>query len=155
MSAKVTTTFTFSSTDIASDTLSFSVSEVLSLTGSGGIERLNLAAATGSGSSYTIYQENSFPASTPTYLYIKNITGSGFSASAGGPSTASVVHLMQTGSGHNTNNQPQHPLARITMGNFAYIPMNPTSSYQIWQGNMLGAEGNIAADTIVEFGIFN
>ena len=154
MSAKVTTTFTFSSTYIASDTLSFSVSETLSLTGSGGVERLDLAAATGSGSSYTVYQENDFPASTPTYLYLKNITGSGFSASAGAPGTSSVVHIMQTGSGL-TGGNPRHPLARVTMGNFCYIPINPTSSYQIWHGDMLGAEGSIKANTIVEFGIFN
>jgi len=34
--ATVSTTFTFSSTDISSDALSFTVSETLSLTGSGG-----------------------------------------------------------------------------------------------------------------------
>ena len=82
--ATVSTTFTFSSTDIASDTLSFSVSETLSLTGSGGIERVDIAAATGSGSSFVVYEQNDFGPSTPTYLYLKNITGSGFSASAGG-----------------------------------------------------------------------
>ena len=153
MAAKVTTTFTFSSTDIDSDTLSFSVSETLELTGSGGIERVDLAAASGSGSSYTVYSENNFGSSTPTYLYLKNITGSGYSASAGYASTASVVHLIQTGSAQ--TGAPHHPVARVTMGNFCYIPINPTSSYQIWQGDMLGAEGSIKANTIVEFGIFN
>ena len=151
--ATVSTTFTFSSTDIASDTLSFSVSETLSLTGSGGIERVDLAAATGSGSSFTIYNEGDFNYTTPTYLYLKNITGSGYSGSAGSPGTASVVHIVQTGSMH--TGAPVNPLARVTMGNFCYIPINPTSSYQIWQGDMLGAEGSIKANTIVEFGIFN
>ena len=42
--ATVSTTFTFSSTDISSDALSFTVSENLSLTGSGGVVRFNLAA---------------------------------------------------------------------------------------------------------------
>ena len=64
MAATVKTTFTFSSTDIASDTLSFSVSETLNLTGSGGIERVDLAMASGSGSSYRIYNENDFGSST-------------------------------------------------------------------------------------------
>jgi len=153
--ATVSTTFTFSSTDIATDTLSFSVSETLTLTGSGGIERVDLAAATGSGSSFTIYNEGDFGPMTPTYLYLKNITGSGFSGSAGAIGTSSVVHIMQTGSMHNTNNQPQNPVARVTMGNFCYIPINPSSSYTIWQGDMTGSEGNIPASTIVEFGIFN
>ena len=40
--ATVSTTFTFSSTDISSDALSFTVSETLSLTGSGGVIRMNL-----------------------------------------------------------------------------------------------------------------
>ena len=137
--ATVSTTFTFSSTDIATDTLSFSVSETLTLTGSGGIERVDLAAATGSGSSFTIYNEGDFGPMTPTYLYLKNITGSGFSGSAGAIGTSSVVHIMQTGSMHNTNNQPQNPVARVTMGNFCYIPINPSSSYTIWQGDMTGS----------------
>ena len=151
--ATVSTTFTFSSTDIASDTLSFSVSETLSLTGSGGIERVDIAAATGSGSSFVVYEQNDFGPSTPTYLYLKNITGSGFSASAGGPGTSSVVHIMQTGSGFGT--AQGEPLARVTMGNFCYIPINPSSSYEIWHGDYSGSEGSIKASTIVEFGIFN
>ena len=151
--ATVSTTFTFSSTDIASDTLSFSVSETLSLTGSGGIERIDLAAATGSGSSFTIYNEGDFHSSTPTYLYLKNITGSGYSGSAGAISTASVVHIVQTGSMH--TGAPVNPLARITLGNFCYIPINPSSSYAIYAGDMTGSEGNVPASTIVEFGIFN
>ena len=40
--ATVSTTFTFSSTDITSEALSFTVSETLSLTGSGGVIRFNL-----------------------------------------------------------------------------------------------------------------
>ena len=39
--ATVSTTFTFSSTDITSDALSFTVSDTLSLTGSGGIRRFD------------------------------------------------------------------------------------------------------------------
>ena len=155
MAATVNTTFTFSSTDIASDTLSFSVSEKLALTGSGGIERVDLAAASGSGSSYTIYEEMDFPSDTPTYLYLKNITGSGFSSSAGSPGTSSVVHIFQTGSGYGAN-KPVHTLARITMGNFCYIPINPTSSYAIFHGDINAAEQHIPAQsTIIEFGIFN
>ena len=44
--ATVSTTFTFSSTDISSDALSFTVSETLPLTGSGGVIRFNLNALT-------------------------------------------------------------------------------------------------------------
>ena len=154
MAAKVTTTFTFSSTDIASDTLSFSVAETLTLTGSGGIERIDLAAASGSGSSYTVYSENNFGSSTPTYLYLKNITGSGYSASAGYASTSSVVHLIQTGSAQ--TGKPNHPVAKLTKGNFCYIPINPSSSYKIYTGDMLSAEQHLnAQSTIVEFGVFN
>ena len=42
MASSLTTTLTLSSTDISSDTLSFSVSETLSLTGSGGLKRFNI-----------------------------------------------------------------------------------------------------------------
>jgi len=154
MAATVKTTFTFSSTDIASDTLSFSVSETLNLTGSGGIERVDLAMASGSGSSYRIYNENDFGSSTPTYLYLKNITGSGFSASAGFAGTSSVVHIVQTGSAQ--TGKPNHPMARVTMGNFCYIPINPSSSYEIFTGDITSNEQHLnAQSTIVEFGIFN
>ena len=44
MASTLTTTFTLSSTDMTSDTLSFSVSETLSLTGSGGVKRFNIDA---------------------------------------------------------------------------------------------------------------
>ena len=49
----LSTTFTISSTDMTSDTLSFTVSETLTLTGSGGVKRINIpvkytgSAATG------------------------------------------------------------------------------------------------------------
>jgi len=108
--ATVSTTFTFSSTDISSDALSFTVSENLSLTGSGGIVRFNLNAKyTGAmedpnlwgprkgTDAYEIYagsgssNHNAPSGSVPTFLYIKNVTGSGYSASAGGPT---MVHLM-------------------------------------------------------------
>ena len=113
MASTLTTTFTLSSTDMTSDTLSFSVSETLSLTGSGGVKRFNIDAKyTGSTprdnhplqfenidlgvdtkQGYELYagsgsKNASLPlgitgsqSHTPTYLYLKNVTGSGFSAS--------------------------------------------------------------------------
>ena len=71
--ATVSTTFTFSSTDITSDALSFTVSETLSLTGSGGVQRFNLSDATNSGSAYQVYNSQSFNETDPTYLYIKKL----------------------------------------------------------------------------------
>ncbi len=162
--ATVSTTFTFSSTDITSDALSFTVSERLSLTGSGGIQRFNLSNATNSQSAYEVYNSQSFSASEATYLYLKNVTGSGFSASAGGMSTSSYVHLYVSGAGATSNGQyvplkGNHegikPLASIPHGSFTYIPINPDNSYFIYAGDHLGNEGNITASTIVEFGVFN
>ena len=66
--ATVSTTFTFSSTDITSDALSFTVSENLSLTGSGGIRRFDLVNATNSQSAYEVINSESFalpPAAAP------------------------------------------------------------------------------------------
>lgn len=164
MSAKVNTTFTFSSTDIASDTLSFSVSETLTLTGSGGIERIDLAAASGSGSSYTIYEEMDFPSDTPTYLYLKNITGSGFSASAGGPTTSSNVHLFMSGSGnHNGGSTGSYDIAVLKQGSFLYIPINPNTSYYVYtptgSGNLATNTNDIGygaglTGTIIEYAVF-
>ena len=90
--ATVNTTFTFSSTDISSDSLSFTVAENLSLTGSGGVVRFNLNAKyTGSmedpnmygtrkgTNAYEIYagsgssNDNNPSGSVPTYLYLKNV----------------------------------------------------------------------------------
>ena len=153
--ATVNTTFTFSSTDITSDALSFTVSETLSLTGSGGIRRFNLSDATNSGSAYQVYNSQSFNATDPTYLYLKNITGSGYSASAGGHSTASYVHLYISGAGHSPITQSVSTVAILPQGGFSYLPINPDNSYFIYAGDHTGSEGNIAASTIVEFGVFN
>ena len=162
--ATVSTTFTFSSTDITSDALSFTVSETLSLTGSGGIQRFNLSEATNSGSAYQVYNSQSFDETDPTYLYIKNITGSGFSGSAGAPSTSSFVHVFMSGSGPADNGkfpklQGAHDglpsVATISQGGFAYLPINPDASYYIFAADRTGTEGNITASTIVEFGVFN
>ena len=162
--ATVSTTFTFSSTDITSDALSFTVSETLSLTGSGGIQRFNLSDATNSQSAYEVYNSQSFDQTDPTYLYIKNITGSGYSGSAGGSSVASFVHVFISGSGPADNGkfpklQGAHDglpsVATISQGGFAYIPINPDASYYIFAADRTGTEGSITASTIVEFGVFN
>ena len=136
--ATVSTTFTFSSTDISSDSLSFTVSETLSLTGSGGIERVN----------------------------IKNITGSGYSSSAHVDPTSSVVHVYMSASSGTPTAGKYAPLqgshtgipsvAIIPMGNFAYIPINNDASYYMYAAMETdGTQGSITASTIVEFGIFN
>jgi len=154
--ATVSTTFTFSSTDISSDTLSFTVSETLALTGSGGIERVNLISSTNSGSGYTVYNSGDFNTSTPTHLYIKNVTSSGYSGSAGGGATSSIVHLVITGSNLAfPNTEKASIIAKIPQGNFAYLPIDPDSSYEIYAGLYNGLEGSITASTIVEFGVFN
>ena len=153
--ATVSTTFTFSSTDITSDALSFTVSENLSLTGSGGIQRFNLSDAINSQSAYQVYNSQSFNATDPTYLYLKNITGSGYSASAGAMSTSSYVHLYISGAGHHSVTQSTQTVAVVPQGGFTYIPINPDNSYFIFAADHTGSEGNIAASTIVEFGVFN
>ena len=153
--ATVNTTFTFSSNDITSDALSFTVSENLSLTGSGGIQRFNLSTATNSQSAYQVYNSQSFNASDPTYLYLKNVTGSGYSASAGGNGTSSYIHLYVSGAGHSPVTQSVSTIAVVPHGGFTYIPINPDNSYFMYAGDHLGNEGNITASTIVEFGVFN
>jgi len=171
--ATVSTTFTFSSTDISSDALSFTVSENLSLTGSGGVVRFNLNAKyTGSmedpnlygtrkgTNAYEIYagsgssNDNNPSGSVPTYLYLKNITGSGFSASAGGMSTASCVHVFVSGagSGATTANDGAHDVAKIYQGGFAYIPINPNVSYYAYSPTGSGGAG--LTGTIIEYGVF-
>ena len=171
--ATVSTTFTFSSTDISSDALSFTVSENLSLTGSGGVVRFNLAAKyTGSmedpnlygtrkgTNAYEIYagsgssNDNNPSGSVPTYLYLKNVTGSGFSASAGGMSTASCVHIFVSGagSGATTANDGAHDVAKIYQGGFAYIPINPNVSYYVYSPTGSGGAG--LTGTIIEYGVF-
>jgi len=171
--ATVNTTFTFSSTDISSDALSFTVSENLSLTGSGGVVRFNLNAKyTGSmedpnlygtrkgTNAYEIYagsgssNDNNPSGSVPTYLYLKNITGSGFSASAGGMSTASCVHVFVSGagSGATTANDGAHDVAKIYQGGFAYIPINPNVSYYAYSPTGSGGAG--LTGTIIEYGVF-
>jgi|TARA_R110002074_G_scaffold58374_1_gene143066 hypothetical protein len=163
--ATVSTTFTFSSTDITSDTLSFTVSETLALTGSGGIERLNLSSATNSGSAYMIHSSESFSGSGVSHLYIKNITGSGYSSSANVDPTSSLVHIYMSGSGPAANGQwstlqGAHSglpsVAILPIGQFAYLPINNDASYYAYAAMETdGTSGTIAASTIVEFGVFN
>jgi len=170
--ATVSTTFTFSSTDISSDALSFTVSENLALTGSGGIIRFNLNAKyTGAmadpnqfgprshNDAYEIYagsgssNQNNPSGSVPTFLYLKNVTGSGFSASAGGPSTASVVHIFVSGAGgHSGPHTGSFDVAKIFHGSFAYIPINPNVSYYAYSPT--GSGGNGLTGTIIEYGVF-
>jgi len=178
--ATVKTTFTFSSTDISSDALSFSLSENLNLTGSGGIIRHNLSPRnTGSmedpnmygtrlgTSAYEIYagsgsnNYNNPSGSVPTYLYLKNVTGSGFSGStAGSPTTASVIHVFVSGagSGNHTSSAPvgagdsTFDIAKIYQGGFAYMPINPNVSYYVYSPTGSGANG--LTGTIIEYGIF-
>jgi hypothetical protein len=165
--ATVKTTFTLSSTDITSDALSFTNSENLTLTGSGGVRRFNLSQATNSQSAYEVINSESFANSgvdevvstmaSPTYLYLKNITGSGFSGSAGDAGTASYVHLYVSGAGQGmvALKDGLRSAAILPQGGFAYIPVNPNVSYFIYAGDHTGSEGNITASTIVEFGVFN
>ena len=169
--ATVKTTFTFSSTDISSDSLSFTVAQNLALTGSGGVVRFNLSAKyTGSmedpnhfgprthNDAYEIYagsgssNENNPPGSVPTYLYIKNVTGSGFSASAGGPTTASCVHIFVSGAGGPTHASGSFDVAKIYHGGFAYIPINPNVSYYAYSPT--GSAGAGLTGTIIEYGVF-
>ena len=154
--ATVSTTFTFSSTDITSDALSFTVSENLALTGSGGIRRFNLSDATNSQSAFEVYNSQSFNPTDPTYLYLKNVTGSGYSGSAGAASTASYVHLyISRSGGSHPVTQSVSTVAVVPQGGFTYIPINPDNSYFIYAADHTGSEGNITASTIVEFGVFN
>ena len=170
--ATVSTTFTFSSTDISSDALSFTVSENLSLTGSGGIVRFNLNAKyTGAmedpnlwgprkgTDAYEIYagsgssNHNAPSGSVPTFLYIKNVTGSGYSASAGGPTTASVIHIFVSGAGATTiASNGGHDVAKVYQGGFAYIPINPNVSYYAYSPTGSGGAG--LTGTIIEYGVF-
>ena len=169
--ATVNTTFTFSSTDISSDSLSFTVAENLSLTGSGGVVRFNLNAKyTGSmedpnmygtrkgTNAYEIYAGsgssniNNPSGSVPTFLYLKNVTGSGFSASAGGPSTSSVVHIFVSGAGGDSHGSGSFDVAKIFHGSFAYIPINPNVSYYAYSPTGSGAAG--LTGTIIEYGVF-
>jgi hypothetical protein len=177
--ATVKTTFTFSSTDISSDALSFTLSENLNLTGSGGIIRHNLSPKnTGSmedpnmwgprkgGEAYELYagsgsdNYNNPSGSLPTYLYLKNVTGSGFSGSDGGPTTASVLHVFVSGagSGNHTSSAPvgasdgTHDIAKIYHGGFAYLPINPNVSYYVYSPT--GSGGNGLTGTIIEYGVF-
>tara|TARA_R110001599_G_scaffold9821_1_gene48609 strand:+ start:792 stop:1307 length:516 start_codon:yes stop_codon:yes gene_type:complete len=169
--ATVNTTFTFSSTDISSDALSFTVSEKLALTGSGGIIRFNLNAKyTGAmedpnqfgsrthNDAYEIYagsgssNQNNPSGSVPTFLYLKNVTGSGFSASAGGPTTASCVHVFVSGAGGPSHTSGSFDVAKIFHGSFAYIPINPNVSYYAYSPT--GSGGNGLTGTIIEYGVF-
>ena len=180
--ARVNTTFTFSSTDITSDALSFSTSETLSLTGSGGIIRFNLLTEKypqgernqnganeeqngpdgyGTGSGYKLYHgsgsDRAQALDSRAFLYIKNVTGSGFSASAAATPTASVLHIFITASGQvqgdETNEHPGcYDIARIPQWSFAYIPINPKVSYVCYTPTGSGCNQNMS--TLIEYGIF-
>ena len=170
--ATVSTTFTFSSTDISSDALSFTVSETLSLTGSGGVIRMNLDKRfTGSMADPNQYgprthndafelhagsgsnNDNNPSGSVPTYLYLKNITGSGFSGSAGGPTTASVLHVfVSTSGGQDGPHTGSFDVAKVYQGGFAYIPINPNVSYYVYSPTGSGGAG--LTGTIIEYGVF-
>ena len=192
MASSLTTTLTLSSTDISSDTLSFSVSETLSLTGSGGLKRFNIDKKyTGSSEEgnnplqysnlpkvgavgveekvgYELYagsgsKNASLPlgitgsqSHTPTYLYLKNITGSGFSASKGGPTTSSNVHLFTSGAGmHNGGATGSYDIAVVQQGSFLYLPINPNTSYYVYTPTGSGgAIGSGLTGTLIEFGVF-
>ena len=185
MSSTVNTTFTFSSTDATSDALSFSVAETLALTGSGGITRFNLRTEKypqgernqnganaeqngpdgfGTGSGYKLYHgsgsERSQAIDSRAYLYVKNITGSGFSASAAATPTASVLHIFITASGQindftgaaTVESPGCYDIARIPQGSFMYLPINPRVSYVCYTPT--GSECNENMSTLIEYGIF-
>jgi len=189
------TTFTLSSTDMTSDTLSFTVSETLQLTGSGGIKRFHIDAKytgstprdnhplqyenlpkvgsigvddkvgvelyAGSGSKNAILRQGitGSQSHTPTYLYLKNVTGSGFSASAGGPTTSSNVHLFMSASGMNENGGTtgSYDVAVLKQGNFLYMPINPNVSYYAYtptgSAEITGGASGLTG-TIVEYAVF-
>ena len=162
--ATVSTTFTFSSTDISSDSLSFTVSETLSLTGSGGLERIELNSATNSSSAYEVYNSESFSGNNPSFLYLKNVTGSGFSGwstTAGTTNTvttSSNVHLFTSGAGASGPGiSGSYDLAVLKQGNFLYMPINPNTSYYVYTptGSAVvtgGASG--LTGTIIEYAVF-
>jgi len=196
MASSLTALLTLTSTDITSDTLSFSVSETLALTGSGGLKRFNidpkytgsserdnhplqfnnlaegadnkvgyeLYAGSGSGNASVPGGISGSQSHTPTFLYLKNVTGSGFSASAGGPTTASNVHLFMSGAGmHNGGTTGSYDVAVLKQGSFLYMPINPNTSYYVYTPT---GSGNSAANTndvgygagltgtIIEFAVF-
>ena len=192
--SSLSTTFTISSTDMTSDSLSFTVSETLSLTGSGGIKRINIptkytgSAATaahplqyqnvgdfstdkktglelygGSGSQNALFPQGitGSQSHTPTYLYLKNITGSGFSGSSttagttNTVTTSSNVHLFMSASGMGGPGiSGSYDVAVLKQGNFLYMPINPNSSYYVY-----APTGSVAAcagytGTLIEYAIF-
>jgi len=190
----LSTTFTLSSTDMTSDTLSFTVSETLALTGSGGVKRFNINAKyTGSmetgahplqfrneaadvtagidskkgvelyaGSGSTNAQlPNGITGSqshTPIYLYLKNVTGSGFSASAAGsPTTSSNVHVFMSGSGGAPDAggpSGSYDIAVLKQGNFMYMPINPNQSYYAYTPTGSLGVGSGLTGTIIEYAVF-
>jgi hypothetical protein len=203
MASSLTALLTLTSTDVTSDTLSFSVSETLNLTGSGGLKRYNIdpkytgsarkdadhlnhalqysgsgdnskngfEVYAGSGSSNAsipggVSGSQSHP---PTFLYLKNITGSGFSASAGGPTTSSNVHLFMSGAGASPGDNDvaggsgSMDIAVLKQGSFLYMPINPNSSYYVYtptgSGNLATNTNDVGygaglTGTIIEFAVF-
>ena len=97
--------------------------------------------------------DNNPSGSVPTYLYLKNITGSGFSGSAGGPTTASVLHVFVSASGGQDGpHTGSFDVAKVYQGGFAYIPINPNVSYYAYSPTGSGAAG--LTGTIIEYGVF-
>ena len=81
------------------------------------------------------------------------VTGSGYSASAGGHTTASVVHIFVSGAGATTiASNGGHDVAKVYQGGFAYIPINPNVSYYAYSPTGSGAAG--LTGTIIEYGVF-
>ena len=93
---------------------------------------------------------------TPTYLYLKNVTGSGFSASKGGPTTSSNVHLFTSGAGmHNGGATGSYDIAVVKQGSFLYMPINPNTSYYVYTPTGSGGVvGSGLTGTLIEFGVF-
>ena len=181
MASTLTSTLTLSSTDMTSDTLSFSVSETLSLTGSGGVKRFNIDAKyTGSSEAgnhplqysnlpkvgsvgfddkvgYELYagsgsRNSQLPlgitgsqSHTPTFLYLKNVTGS--------------VHLFMSASGMNENGGTtgSYDVAVLKQGGFLYMPINPNSSYYVYTPTGSGVVDGGASGltgTLIEYAVF-
>jgi hypothetical protein len=186
--SSLSTTFTLSSTDMTSDTLSFTVSETLALTGSGGIKRFNinskytgsaeqgahplqfqneaigtdskkgveLYAGSGSANSQLPNGITGTNSHTPVYLYLKNVTGSGFSSSAAGsPTTASNVHVFTSGAGAlGGGPSGSYDIAVLKQGNFMYMPINPNQSYYAYTPTGSLGIGTGLTGTIIEYAVF-
>ena len=104
LSAKITLT----STDLLSDSLSFSVDNSLTVT-TGGLERTSLTATT-SGAAVTLYAAASYTASS--YIYLKNTDST----------TTDYVHIRLS-----SDNQ-----MRLSGGEWAWIPWSTDNDVKVW-----------------------